>query len=222
MCRTLGSTDHNQVLVPGRRVLVCWLGLSNTASVTDPSIAFDLNMQGLARDLSLSSRRELLQQFVPELQALRTGPPVQATETAGTAAIMEGSFALEIFCRFTLVGGAVARPFGVSVLRSPDGVEHTALLVDLARGLVVVDGSAQATEPRAGPFQTAAEEHSVSLHAIIDGQTIEAIWNNRTALTVQVAPSNASTGVSLVGVGVRSGVRAELRAWRLRPAASPS
>ena len=52
-----------------------------------------------------------------------------------------------------------------------EGAMHTALLVDLARGLVIVDGSAQATEPRAGPFLTAPEEHSVSLQYRLMAQT---------------------------------------------------
>ena len=51
MARTLGG-DANQVAVAGRKVLIGWIGGAVTAS------------QSLARDLSLSSGYELLQQFV--------------------------------------------------------------------------------------------------------------------------------------------------------------
>ena len=51
MCRTLGS-DPDQVAVPGRRVIVCWLGGTPA-------------QQSLSRDVTLSPKTELLQQFVP-------------------------------------------------------------------------------------------------------------------------------------------------------------
>ena len=44
-----------------------------------------LNMQGLPRDLSLSSETELLQQFVPELKRLRLGPPITIHSAAAAA-----------------------------------------------------------------------------------------------------------------------------------------
>ena len=46
-----------------------------------------LNMQGLPRDLSLSSETELLQQFVPELKRLRLGPPITIHSVAAAAAV---------------------------------------------------------------------------------------------------------------------------------------
>jgi hypothetical protein len=42
-------------------------------------------MQGLPRDLSLSSETELLQQFVPELKRLRLGPPITIHSAAAAA-----------------------------------------------------------------------------------------------------------------------------------------
>jgi hypothetical protein len=61
MARTLGG-NANQVAVPGRKVLLGWLGYGGGK---------DTAMQSLGRDLSLSKDYELLQQFVPELKMLR-------------------------------------------------------------------------------------------------------------------------------------------------------
>jgi hypothetical protein len=58
MARTLGS-GANQVSANGRRVIVGWILGGKPAS------------QSLARDLSFSPSRELLQRFVPELEGLR-------------------------------------------------------------------------------------------------------------------------------------------------------
>lgn len=86
MARTLGS-DPNQVTVPGRRVIVGWIGGPATAS------------QSLARDLSFSPDRELLQAFVPELQSLR----VAGSHTVGTGStppVLAGQQA-EVLATFT-------------------------------------------------------------------------------------------------------------------------
>jgi hypothetical protein len=225
MCRTLGSEGGNQVARLGRRVVVCWLGLANsyTEEHLDPFKTI-LNMQGLPRDISLSPETELLQQFVPELKRLRQGAPTTATKMTRSGDSLLGAMGprLEITCAFSVAAGHTPSRFGISVLRSPDGAEHTDLVVDRARGYVLIDGTKQHTAVRAGPFLPAAGNGSggptvVWMHAVIDACVVEVIWNNRTALTTQVVPSaNTSTGIALFGVG--GGVTAHLTAWRLAAA----
>ena len=75
MVCTLGSAGPKQVNVNGRRVLVGWIGGGHRGS------------QSLARDRSLSASHELLQQFVPELGALRASvAPAAVLETGGYTA----------------------------------------------------------------------------------------------------------------------------------------
>jgi hypothetical protein len=80
--------------------------------------------QSLARDLSLSSDYELLQQFVPELKMLRlpgTDRHTAATATTSAAAMAPhsgkgGSLRTEIVASFSWSGANPTAPFGVSIL----------------------------------------------------------------------------------------------------------
>eukprot|EP00662_Eupelagonemidae_sp_cell21_P055639 gene55639-17919_t len=127
MARTLGS-DPNQVAVHGRRVLVGWIGGGSPAS------------QSLARDLSLSQDRELLQQFVPELGMLRIPGSYRSTmcdadEVCAAPAYATG-MQLEVIATFSWPSGGSAptTPFGVNVLESSGGDGASRLSVTCASG----------------------------------------------------------------------------------------
>lgn len=174
-------------------------------------------MQGLPRDISLSSETELLQQFVPELKRLRLGQPIaihSAAAAAAAAAAAEpltrlppGSYStgssgsgaggdssrglvaaldsmgprVEIICAFTIAAGHLpSRPFGISVLRSPDGSERTDLAVDMTRGYVMIDGTKQHTAVRAGPI-------------LLPPSPSPAVYTS-TATTAEVAVAGGGTG----------------------------
>ena len=94
MARTLGG-DANQVIGPGRKILLGWIGGGSPAS------------QSLPRELSLSKDYELLQRFVPELEQLR----IEEDDDDN------GSLQIEILATFEWDKGHVpTQSFGVSVL----------------------------------------------------------------------------------------------------------
>lgn len=66
------------------------------------------------------------------------------------------------------------------------------------------------------------DETTVTLHAIVDGNLIEAIYYNRTAMALQANPtSEQSSGVRLFGpVGAGGEVEASLETWQLHAGAS--
>lgn len=95
MARTLGG-DANQVIGPGRKILLGWIGGGSPAS------------QSLPRELSLSKDYELLQRFVPELEQLR----IEEDDDDDN-----GSLQIEILATFEWDKGHVpTQSFGVSVL----------------------------------------------------------------------------------------------------------
>ena len=242
MCRTLGG-DANQVAVKGRRVMVCWMGGPGGAEPRHPGWPTQA-LQSLSREISLSSESELLQQFVPEYRALRTTvlPAATADESHVGTQLISGTH-LEIACTFSVLPGSNhSAAFGVSVFAaSDDGRRRTDLLVDLRRGYFTLDATAQGElSPRSGPVRGSTA--CIWMHAILDGNAIEAIFNNReppryrsylgcillkmpalpcltgTAIsTPQVADlREGDSGVRLFGVG--DGVNAKLEVWELRQA----
>ena len=228
MARTLGA-DPNQVATNGRRVLVGWIG-GTPAS------------QSLARDLTLSSDYELLQQFVPELQGLRLPASAPASQQVEVVA----SFPID-------PANPPKQPFGVEVLGSADGKTSTKLFVDCSAGagkcVAGVDTTAAATVAAAAG-KTAADADAdadvadaavgggrkvsgpvmpanapvVRVHAIVDHSIIEAIYNNRTAMVVYTTPGSAADNkVQLFGVSgddAQQGLVGEplLEVWQLASA----
>ena len=97
----------------------------------------------------------LLQAFAPELRALRE-PGGHSTMAGGGAGrpLKEQPFGhgkrLELYARFSLPEVMDAPPgglFGLRVLQTPgSGEEGTMLSIDVARGLVCVDGRRQASQ----------------------------------------------------------------------------
>ena len=199
MARTLSPSSANQVLDPGRKIITAWL---------DGGGYGQGQANSLPRDLSLdASTGELLQQFSPELKALRLG--------SGDAPDSLQALQLEVFATFTLAAGSDPRAeFGVAVLQSADGEDETRVSVLLGPQLVGAATSAGPLAPQVAPGAAAV----VTLHIIVDHALLTVICNNRTAITTYAAPRDAnSTGISLFGVD-GAGVKATWSAWALRDA----
>jgi sucrose-6-phosphate hydrolase SacC (GH32 family) len=203
MARTLGS-EANQVAVHGRRVLIGWIGLLPAHPAS----------QSLARDLSLSSGYELLQQFVPELRSLRRAH----THSTTLDVIAPASMQLEVYATFDVPGGPLSDVplFGVDVLAASDGSSAVALSVDCSAPAtdadchVHVDATGQGGSVHTAPLLFgggAAGRGVVAMHAIVDHSIIELIVNNRTAIVAYASPpSEHHSGVRLFGAGVHAAV----------------
>merc|ERR1711998_424695 len=135
MARTLGSEEVDQVTKPGRRVMIGWVGPARI-----PGFEIGWSGQSLPRDLSLGPDRSLRQQFVPELQMLRSekltsGWPVFAGVNASLQAEVNASFVQ----RHTS-----SVDFGLTVLGDGKGQgNHVVITLSPRTGLVIVDGTAQ-------------------------------------------------------------------------------
>lgn len=186
------------MLDAGRKIMSAWLDGGGEGGGQANS---------LPRDLSLdASTGELLQQFSPELKALRTG--------SGAPAGLR-SQQVEIIADFSVAAGADPQAeFGVAVLLSEDGADAQRVGVLLGPQLVGAAGAAGPLSPAMAPGAAAA----VHLHAIVDHGIISVIVNNRTAITVFVTPRDAdSSRVELYGVD-GSTITATWQAWALRDA----
>jgi hypothetical protein len=196
MARTLSPSSSNQVRDPGRKILSAWLDGGGMGQGNS-----------LPRDLSLDSTTgELLQQFSPELKALRTG-------TGSPAGIR--SQQIEIFALFTVTASADPQAeFGVAFAQSEDGEDEQRVSVQLGSQLVVVSHGRAA-----GPLMPVTGPGSkVAMHVIFDHSIITTIINNRTAITVFVSPRDAnSTRIGLFGVDGKT-IFCTMQAWALRNA----
>jgi sucrose-6-phosphate hydrolase SacC (GH32 family) len=196
MARTLSPNSANQVLDAGRKVMSAWL---------DGGAFGQAN--SLPRDLSLDAvTGELLQQFAPELAALRLGSGAPTGMRAAQ---------VEVIATFTVSAAADPQAeFGVAVWQSEDGLDEQRVSVLLGQQLV---GAAAA----AGPLQPqipAGTAGSVRLHIIADHSILSVIANNRTALTTFVAPRDEnSTRIGVFGVDGTT-VSVAWQAWALRSA----
>jgi sucrose-6-phosphate hydrolase SacC (GH32 family) len=208
MARTLGG-GPNQVATTGRRVLLGWIGGQSPAS------------QSLARDLSLSSDYELLQEFVPELQMLRLAGTHRQLAPAPTGEWVphaNGSLQLELVASFSWTGAAPTHQFGVSVLGGVASITVDCttkaaeapcmVTVNSCLGGVLVGDS-----PVVGPILPVGAS-TVTVHAIVDHEILETIVNNRTAMVTyhKNIPSASSTGVALFGA---YGLTATISTWEL-------
>jgi hypothetical protein len=196
MARTLSPSSANQVLDAGRKVMSAWLDGGGMGQANS-----------LPRDLSLDAETgELLQQFSPELQALRTG---------GGAPEGLRSAQVEVVATFTVAAGADPQAeFGVAVWQSEDGADETRVSALLGPQLVRAAAAAGPLQPQIA----AGAAGTVRLHIIADRSVLSVIANNRTAVTAFVAPRDAdSTRVAVFGVDGTT-VTVEWQAWALRDA----
>ena len=202
----------------GRRVLLGWIG-AGVAS------------QSLARDLTLSADHELLQAFVPELQMLRQPKTFAWTkvsaETDGSAIASHstGSFQMEIIATFRWASDTPpVDPFGFTILGGLANVTIDCAPRNVSAEFgsqppcqVVAWASPVRKTPARGPLLP-LDTRAVTVHTYVDGEIMETIANNRTAMVTyhKEIPSASSTGVSLFGAAV--GVEAELKSWSLTAA----
>ena len=198
MARTLGS-DPNQVAKPGRRTLVGWGGAVYT-------------FQTLLQDITLGRSGGavvLRQQFIPELQMLRQqGLPHSVTSSQQfevVATISWPSAPTKVF--FTVFNSVRI------------GVDFATELAYVDTGAASSEGELSAGSPppppqpiHAGPLY-GEPGVAVHVHAIVDHCIVAVIFNNRTSLTVAVAPGEHDTGLNVTEGG---GVTAE--AWALATA----
>jgi hypothetical protein len=191
MARTLSPSSPNQVLHPGRKIITAWLEVEPVAA------------QALPRDLSMDpASGALLQQFVPELQALRMG----SGSPAGLRALQ-----FEVVADFSVLSHD-APPFGLTLYASEDGAHALSVAVDLGLQLALVGG-------HGGPLLwDASAPNAVHVHVIADNGIVSVIVNNRTAVTRSVFPvPTGADRLTLFGVdGV--GVECTWQAWALRNA----
>jgi len=238
MARTLGSSDANQVAVPGRRILI--------GSIGHPAAGAS---QSLPRDLSLSPSRELLQRFVPELQALRMAgsyrhlasryasrqPPMFA---ASRELASSSSMQFEIWGRFSLDCAKLPQAsFGIDVycaagtctrlqIECTTASESAAIAVPARASCTVgVNTTAQfdpdhnrsvASGPLL-PLLPSAGAYEIVVHAIVDHAIIEVVFNNRTAIGgMYTKPPEATT----YATRVFGDVEAEVDYWELEAPSS--
>ena len=174
--------------------------------------------QSLARDLSLSPTRELLQQFVPELQTLRQSPPTTLTYGGGDLHV-PSTAQIEVVAEFTINVAAgpptATHRVGLEVLGDRrHGNRSTQVWAMCGPGTctagidVTTQGGRSYSAPLpvsptpAGPGANASVVRLL-LHVYVDGNIVEAIFCNRTAF---VAVANASqvpsaTTVALLPAG---------------------
>ncbi|EDQ91676.1 uncharacterized protein MONBRDRAFT_5591 [Monosiga brevicollis MX1] len=173
MARTLGAGASNQVLLPGRRVLVGWVGLTPAA-------------QSLPRDLTLGPGFEVLQQFVPELEALRTPAIVSPVQLEVVATLTVPAMSQHGSWRSNTTAG-------VQLLDDGNGGFGVTVGFDFGRELVFVDATrAGNSDVRAGPLLTpvTGDPSTCRLHLILDHNLLTVIFNNQTALTVILEPDD--------------------------------
>ena len=207
MARTLGSPEPDQVSMPGRRVLIGWTGPSEVWQNQGSA-------QSLPRELSLAPDRTLLQRFVPELQALRKGPPIVSKGRDAWFPKQAGLQA-EVIAHLPPGCAAPNAGCGVSVLGESRGATTVTIASEL--GLVLVDATTQGnTAVRGGPLPPMrAGTSGWTIHLIADHSIVEVIVNNATAIVVYTAPQSPTAGrVSLIGAP-SDAADAVLEAWPL-------
>jgi hypothetical protein len=211
MARTLSPSSANQVKDAGRKIITAWIDGQGFGQGNS-----------LARDLSLDSiTGELLQQFSPELQALRTSSNTNTNYTSISISDFKSlsnprSQQIEIVAIFTLTASAdPMSEFGVAFAQSEDGEDEQRVSIQLGSQLVVVSRGRAA-----GPLLPSSTTlpSVVHMHIIFDHSIISTIVNNRTAITAFVSPRDAnSTGMSVFGVD-GSTITCNIQSWVLRDA----
>jgi len=157
---------------------------------------------------------------VPELDRLRYNPVELADIKlqAGSEAPLPDVHGDSIELCIEMQPPAAGR-FGVKVLCSPDGSEHTTITCDPAAGQLIVDTRKSGEGPtcvEAAPFKL-AENELLLLNIFIDKSFVEAFANDRQAIVQRVYPTRRdSTGVVLFSQACATEVPL-VQAWEMMP-----
>ena len=220
MAKTLGGESANQVAKPGRRRLVAW---GSTFHQGGGAYTF----QTLLQDLTLAPGKGpgenvvLQQAFIPELQMLRQGKPIDRSQQFELVATiskpvhgrLQGQAKTTSWCGDECAYITVLNTvhIGVDFLSQIVFVDTTA-----QRNLMPVYGPNPAPV-RAGPLllrASTAPVDVVHVHAIVDHSIIAVIFNNRTSLTVATTPGEHDGGYE--APSSHSSIKVE--AWNLATA----
>ena len=184
---------------------------------------FKLNCQSLPHELTLGTgvagEVVLMQSFVPELAVLRSS----VVEVPAAPAVADAGQRFEVYAVIqapptsssssSTLNGGNSSAFLDILIDPADNSSYTTISVNFAQELVIVDGTKQHNPSvRAGPLHHTPGQ-AVHVHAIVDQSIITVIFNNRTSLTVAVAPPSAQSGGLRLGSAVR-----DATVWRLQAA----
>lgn len=224
-----GKLDHNGSFYaplstldqPGRRLLVGWLDEWRSAEAQrEAGWAGTLS---LPQELFLHPSGQLGVRPIPELEVLRS-QHVKHQEirvSTGELKLIKGVWgeALELNVQFSSRG---AQRYGVVVRRSPDGVEETRVVYDVAGGQLIIDRSRHSLaegvnrEPHVTAVKLAADE-PLELRIFIDHSVLEVFANGRAFVASRIYPSRPdSLQVALIADGELE--VPQLDAWTLQPA----
>ena len=199
----------------GRRLMWGWLQEQRDVDRANGSWA---GVMSLPRMLTLEAG-VLRQRFVPELEALRVGPPVRLDDVAlrDRRAIDVRGRALEL--RVTLERGDSAMA-GLRFQHSE--TEYTDVLVAWNTGRLIVD-TRYARGPHGARYavdtvpliEPGEKLERTTLHLMVDHSVLELIADDRHALTTRVYPEGPPVDrVDLIAIGGEARL-ASLEAWEL-------
>ncbi len=205
----------------GRRLMWGWLweGRDNRA-LEEAGWA---GVMSLPRVLSLRDDGALGIEPVPELALLRGAE--HRLEEVALAADAEVPVAgvhgdcLEIVAEIAPGGASVA---GLTVRRSPDGAEETAIVYDCRSGRLTLDCersslSVAVDRPVHGAALPLAPGEPLRLHLFLDRSVVEVFANGRARITDRIYPTRAdSRGVRAFARGGRATLTA-FNAWAMAP-----
>lgn len=223
----------------GRRIVWAW--------VTDPRTlptqqATGSGVQSLPRVIDLDADGNLTIKPVPELERLRRDPRTVADLSFAAETPLAGVRGDRMELSMEIAPGS-AEEVVVSVRRTPDGSETTAIVYRPGSRTLAIDCSKSTTREdvvyTVGPLDTGgilrgadykrpknrfeaplelAPGEPLRLRIFLDGPMLEVFANDRQCLTQQVFPeSREALGVSLAAKGGTATATA-IRAWDMAPA----
>lgn len=201
----------------GRVLLWGWI---NDAARGELDVPFDWSgIQSVPRVIGWSEERGLKIEPAKELETLRGRSAVKQGFSIGGETVdtgIEGT-ALDVEVTFRPTAGGT---FGVKFLRSPDGLEETAVEIDPANKRVRIvreRSSASGRTDASDVVQTyRSDEPTVSLRLLIDQSAVEVLVNGESCLAARIYPIREdSRGLYLFAQQAVDIVR--FQAWEMKP-----
>ncbi|MEY9852841.1 fructan beta-fructosidase [Leifsonia sp. EB41] len=204
----------------GQRINVAWM--NNWAYASNVPTTPWQGAESFPRTESLQTiggKVQLVQTPVDALSGLRSGPVsnVRKATVTGTTTLPVSGAELELQARLTR---GTASTFGLNVRTG--GGQYTQIGYDTAAGELYVDrthsgdtGFSPSFPGRAAAPVALDSRGGLDLRILIDASSVEVFTGDGTrAITEQIFPDAASTGVSAFATGGTAGIDS-LRAWRL-------